>query len=277
MRTHTIRSGGLRLSVQDQGTGFPFLMVHGMWCDRHAFDDVATGLAGRYRTVCPELRGHGRSATSTRAWRVTDLARDLLTVMDDLALPEAVVVGHSLGGMAALHMALMAPDRLRGLVLLSTSADAETPERRSQLRLLALSIRMSGMQPWMIRRAANTFFSPAYAQKAPEKVRCWRVGVRSMTRRALLQAVSAVRTRPSVLAQLDTIAVPALVMCSREDPIADPDRSAAMAQRLPHARFRRLPGGGHALPMEHAPELTRTLCQFARERLALKPHDKRSS
>lgn len=259
MASHLIQSDGIRFYAYERGAGFPILMVHGMWCDHQAFDDVVTGLGGGYRTVCPDLRGHGRSETPARDWTVVDLAHDLARTLDTLEIDAAVVAGHSLGGMAALQMALRYPDRLRGLVLLSTSAEAEKPERRSQLGLLALTINMWGMNNWLAGRVANGFFSAAFARRFPAKVKAWRKDVLAMDKRALLQALEAVQDRPSVWDRLEDIAMPALVMGTREDPIADPARTAAMARRLRKAELVMLPGGGHALPMEHPRELTQAL------------------
>jgi 3-oxoadipate enol-lactonase len=164
-------------------------------------------------------------------------------------------------------MALNHPSRLHGLVLLSTSAEAERPERRTQLHLIAMSISLWGMNRWVADQAARTFFSPAFARRAPGKVRAWRRLVRATRRRALLQSLEAIRDRPSVRDQLDTVAMPALVMGTRDDPIADPEDSAAMARGLRNADLQLLPGGGHALPMEHPSALARALKQFMNERL----------
>ncbi len=261
--SHMIESEGIRLHARERGAGCPIMMTHGMWSDGHAFDDVVAGLAGAYRIVCPDLRGHGRSATPARAWTVGDLAHDLTRILDALEIETAVVVGHSLGGMAALQLALRYPDRLRGLVLLSTSAEAEKPERRSQLGLLSLTINMWGMSNWLAGRVAKGFFSTAFARRYPAKVRAWRKSVQAMDKRALLQALEAVRNRPSVWDRLPDIAIPALVMGTRDDPIADPARTIAMARQLPNAKLVMLPGGGHALPQEHPRELTQALRQFS--------------
>ncbi len=262
MTTHLIRTGEIDLFTHDRGTGIPILLLHGMWCDHHVYDVVVDGLAGAYRIICPDLRGHGRSGTPPQPWNVRDLARDLIHTLDTLAIRSAVVVGHSLGGMAALHMALNNPDRLHGLVLLSTSAEAEKPERRSQLSLMAMTLNMWGMNRLMAGRAAKAFFSPAFARRSPGKVKVWRDHLLSMQRPALLQALTAVRDRPSVLAQLDTLAMPALVMGTQEDTIADPTHAAIMARRLRNARLVMLPGGGHALPVEHPQALIEALRGF---------------
>ena len=262
MATHSIPAADVHLTIHDQGAGLPLLLLHGMWCDHHDFDAVVDDLSGEYRTIGPDLRGHGGSGVPARSWTVNDLAGDMLQVLDFLGIDAAVAVGHSLGGMAALQMALTAPSRLRGLVLLSTSAEAEKPERRSQLSLMSMTINMGGMNRWLAGRVARAFFSPAFVRRSPGRVRAWREGLRAMPKRALLQALEAVRDRPSIVDRLDTLGMPALVMGLREDPIADPAQAERMARRLGPARLLMLPGGGHALPMEHPETLTRALHQF---------------
>lgn len=251
MRTHTIHSDGSRLFARDQGDGPSLLMAHGMWCDHRAYDDVVDELGPSFRTIRIDLRAHGRSDAPYRSWGVADLALDMRNTLDALSIDKAVVVGHSLGGMAALHLALEVPGRLHGLVLAGTSADAETPERRSQLRTLAMTLRMTGPSHWLIRKAAALFFSAEFARRAPDEIDRWCTTVRSMRRRGLLQALEAVRTRPGLMDRLGTIPTPALVLCNAEDPVCDPARSEAMAARLHNGAHRMLPGRGHALPMEH--------------------------
>jgi 3-oxoadipate enol-lactonase len=262
MPHQTILCDGLRLRADDRGHGLPLLFVHGMWCDHQIFARVTDELTPAFRTIALDLRGHGQSQLSRRPWTVADLARDLCCTLDALSLEKAVVIGHSLGGMAALHMALRFPERLKGLVLLSTSAEAETPERRAQLQTLGMALRMPGASRWLARKAAEVFFSPEFARRAPEDIDRWCAAVRSMKKRALLQDVEAIRTRPSVVHALETIRVPALVMCAAADPIADAARSEAMARLLPNGNHWTLPGGGHALPMEHAAALADALRHF---------------
>ena len=267
MVTHWIPAADIQMKVHEQGAGAPLLLLHGMWCDHHVFDAVVEGLTDGYRTVCPDLRGHGGSGIPPRSWTVTDLARDLFQILDALAIDAAVVVGHSLGGMAALQMALMAPSRLRGLVLVSTSAEAEKPERRSQLSLMSMTLNMGGMNRWLAHRVARTFFSPAFARRSPALVRGWCRHLRATPKRALIQALAAVRDRPAVTDRLDTLEMPALVMGTREDPVADPAHAAFLARKLPDASLLLLPGDGHALPVEHPAALTQALRQFMNDHI----------
>ncbi len=267
MATHSIPAADVHLMVHEQGAGVPLVLLPGMWCDHHDFDAVVYGMSKDYRTIGVDLRGHGGSGIPAKSWTVEDLAHDLLQILDFLGIDAAVVVGHSLGGMAALQMALMAPSRLRGLVLLSTSAEAEKPERRSQLSLMSMTINMGGMNRWLARRVARAFFSSSFARRSPAPIKAWRRRLRAMPKRALLQALEAVRDRPSVVDRLGTLGMPALVMGTREDPVAEPAQAETMARRIEHARLLMLPGGGHALPMEHSRDLVQALHQFMNDQV----------
>lgn len=257
-----ITSDGIRLQVVDEGGGLPILLVHGMWCDHRAFEGLVTALDGSFRAIRLDLRGHGSSEAPYRPWGVAEAARDLHKALDALTIDQAVVVGHSLGGMAALQLALDAPDRLRALVLVSTSAEHETAERQSQLRSLAMTIRFSGARRWMLKLAAEAFFSETFRQQDPGKVAEWRRTVRSMKKRALVQALQAVSRRPSFLDRLGTLRIPALVVCGTKDAIADPAHAKAVAERMPKGRAVLAPGAGHALPYEKPGELASAITGF---------------
>ena len=159
-------------------------------------------------------------------------------------------------------MALEAPERLSGLILVSTSAEAETGERQSHLKSLALTIRFSGARKWMLKLAAEAFFSKTFRQKDPARVAEWCRDVRSMKKRALGQALQAVSRRPSVMERLGTLQIPALVVCGTKDAIADPAHAKAAAERMPKGNAILIPGAGHALPCEMPRELAAAIVAF---------------
>ena len=262
MKMHRITSQGVGLRACESGGGLPLVFVHGMWCDHHMFDALWQALPPSLRLIALDLRGHGQSETPRRQWSVMDAARDIDATMETLALKQAVLIGHSLGGMAALRAVLDYPDRTSGLVLIGMSAEQETPERKSQLEALSLAIRIAGMRKWMVRRVAESFFSPWFRREYPHKVAAWRKGVCRMRTKALLQALYAVKERPSVMDRLVEIGIPVLVVCGANDTIADPAHAGAMARRLPGGDPAILPHTGHALPLEKPRELAIRIRQF---------------
>lgn len=110
-----------RLFYQQMGSGPPMVMIHGLAAN-HAFwfNRIAFALKQRFRLTLPDLRGHGRSSLPPTGYTTRDMAEDLAELMNALAIPRAILVGHSFGGNVALHLATLQPHRVDALVLADT-------------------------------------------------------------------------------------------------------------------------------------------------------------
>ncbi|RDH09947.1 alpha/beta fold hydrolase, partial [Tsukamurella pulmonis] len=121
MREETITAGGVRLRVQHhrvpRPSGPPVLLIHGMAADHRTWRRTVRALAAAGRdTVTYDQRGHGRSDHSPE-YLLDELAEDAEQVAQHAGLDRFDVVGHSLGGQAALRLAWRLPDGVRRLVL----------------------------------------------------------------------------------------------------------------------------------------------------------------
>ncbi|HEY2788860.1 MAG TPA: alpha/beta hydrolase [Gaiellales bacterium] len=105
------------LHFETAGTGDPLVLVHAGICDSGMWDPQWRSLAGSHRLLRHDMRGYGRSALPPGPY---SNARDLLEVMDAAGFGRAAIVGTSLGGRVALEVALAAPDRVSGLVLVGS-------------------------------------------------------------------------------------------------------------------------------------------------------------
>jgi pimeloyl-ACP methyl ester carboxylesterase len=115
------------LAYTDVGSGAPVLMIHGLISDRSTWDVEIAALDGGHRIVAPDLFGHGSSAdpAGARHERPKDYslgghAAALRDLLDELGLRTVTVVGHSLGGGVAMELAYLFPERVNGLVLVSS-------------------------------------------------------------------------------------------------------------------------------------------------------------
>lgn len=136
---HKIRRAGVGIFVREDVSGSqtstegrrseaPLLLLHGLGLDHQAWGPVADRLAGEGRRVIRiDLRGHGRSDAPSTGFGLGDLVADTLAVLDELDIPAAHVVGHSLGGTIGLQLALMAPERVRSVTVLGALVAGQTP------------------------------------------------------------------------------------------------------------------------------------------------------
>jgi len=102
------------------------LLVHGGTASRRSWDLVTPALRTRYRVVAVDMRGHGQSPTPESGYSAVQLSADINRVIDELELKQVTVVGHSLGGMAAIFLAAHRPDVVKKLILLNAPVTPNT-------------------------------------------------------------------------------------------------------------------------------------------------------
>lgn len=118
----TLSRDGTVLAYEDGGVGEPsVVLVHGIACHRAFMAPQARFLRTRHRVVAIDLRGHGDSDAPRQRYTIDMLADDVGWVCEQLAIKQAVVVGHSLGGLVALELAAARPDLARGAALIDSA------------------------------------------------------------------------------------------------------------------------------------------------------------
>jgi 3-oxoadipate enol-lactonase len=115
--------GGYSLRYADTQRGEPvFVCLHGLADTLEVWDALAAPLAQRGRLVRVDQRGHGESSAPPGPCTREDLARDAIAVLDAIAIDRAIWIAHSVGGIVAMTAALLAPERVAGLVLIGTAS-----------------------------------------------------------------------------------------------------------------------------------------------------------
>jgi 3-oxoadipate enol-lactonase len=129
--------GDQRICFDDTGgNGLPFILSHGFLMDRQMFAQQAAVLSPEFRVITWDERGFGQTESDGRPLTYWDWARDCLALLDHLGILQAVFGGMSQGGFISLRAALLAPERVLGLVLMDTQAGAEDPEKITGYRQL---------------------------------------------------------------------------------------------------------------------------------------------
>ncbi len=154
-----------------------------------------------------------------------------------------------------------APERVRGLILMDTRAEADTPEGRKARDAAMAQAREGGaraiadaMLPKLLAR--NT------AAASPALVRRVRETMERTPVAGILGALSALKERPDSFPLLPTLNIPVLVLVGEDDQITPRERAQAMADAIPGARLVVIPGAGHLPPMEQPETTTRVLSEF---------------
>src|SRR5215207_10629296 len=127
---------GVRLRYAEQGdpAGRPVVMLHGYTDSSFSFSRALPLLDPGRRVYALDLRGHGDSERPAGGYAVSDFAADVLAFMDARGLERATLVGHCMGSLVAQRVALVAPQRVERLVLVSSMTAARNIEGMSELR-----------------------------------------------------------------------------------------------------------------------------------------------
>lgn len=255
---------GAALYVEElgRGNGGPVVFGHSLLCDGRMFADQVTDLAQDHHVLNVDFRGHGRSDRPPRRFTMADQGADYLRVMDALAIDQAVLVGLSMGGMAAIHVAVAHPDRVRGLVLMDTSAGREEPLRRARYTALATTARLFGPRPWLARQASAVMFGRSFRAEHPEIVALWEERLVAMDRHAIARAVRMVVDRPEMRDRLAEIQAPTLVIVGDEDVATPLPCARTLASGIPGARVEVVPMAGHLSTVERPRLLAKLIRHF---------------
>jgi pimeloyl-ACP methyl ester carboxylesterase len=126
-----IDAGGVRLAAMRRGSGIPVLCLHAIGHGARDFEDFAARVGKDYEIIALDWPGQGRSPTMADAPSAKRYADIALAAMDALGLNKVVLLGNSIGGAAALQIAVRAPERVRALILCNTGGlSALTPFAR---------------------------------------------------------------------------------------------------------------------------------------------------
>lgn len=252
-----VDAGGLTMHVQVRGpTTAPVLfLLHSIGTSLHLWDAQADALAGRYRVVQMDLRGHGLTAVPRGPYSVEQLAADVGAAMDALDIERAHLAGVSLGGAVALAFASRAPGRVSSLVLCDTAASFPPA---AFWRERARAVRADGLEP-LVEPALQRWVTAALID-APEGD-----GLRAMLRRTDPEGYAAAA---EALAACDlhrdaaALRVETLVLVGELDASTPVATAEALSAAIPGAVLRVLPGLAHLPPMERPLKLTEALGGF---------------
>ncbi|MEU0283735.1 alpha/beta hydrolase [Streptomyces sp. NPDC006195] len=240
-------------------TGTTVVLSHGWAAGRRVWGTVADRLIrSGHRVVLYDQRGHGASGLGKEPITIRRFGADLAAVLGETGSRDALLVGHSGGGFAALSYVTAHRDAahgLRGLVLLGTAAhDQDTPD--SEVRMMGSALFSRALRrPALGRRLLAQTMGKGVDPYALEVNRQMFAAASPRVRADCFASSRGMDLR----AELATVEVPAVVLAGEQDRVVKPELGEALAKALPDARFERLPGAGHTLPLERPAEIVRAV------------------
>lgn len=252
---------GQQIFFEDIGSGAPVVLGHSFLCTGEMWREQVRALAGSYRIINPDLRGHGKSGPAHRPFSLYDAVTDVIAVLDLLGIERAVWCGLSIGGMVALRAALSHPDRVSALVLLDSDAGSEAMLRKLKYRAMGVGARTVGLRPFL-SAIARLMFGSTTRRQNPALVREWRSIIAAVDVPSALNCLGALMDRDSVVRRLREIEVPCLVMVGEEDRSLPPVLSRRIHEGLRDSTFMVLRQTGHLSALEQPGQVNDALATF---------------
>ncbi|MFD1984144.1 alpha/beta fold hydrolase [Mesorhizobium newzealandense] len=252
------------------GSGAPVLLIHGVGMNATIWQDQIAQMQDRHDLIAIDMLGHGVSPLPPEHAALSDFADQALRLLDHLGLPSVSIVGHSMGALVALEIALRAPSRVGSIVCLN-SVFRRPPALAQAVSERAAALGTHGDAAAVAATLARWFGDPLPASLA---------GAAAMARAALegVDPQGYARTY-RLFAHVDAahadalagLAAPALFMTGSQDSNSTPAMSAAMARLAPRGQCLVLSGERHMMAIASPEKVTKHISAFLDAGEAAKP------
>ena len=254
----TAEANGATIAYDDTGGDGPVVILgHGFLMNRSMFAEQVAALRDHYRVITWDERGFGDTVYDGRPFTYWDLAADCLGLMDQLGIDRAVLGGMSQGGFIALRSALLAPERVRALILLDTQAGPEDAD--------VIPLYKGMIDDWVENGPSDAIAetTASIILGDPALSATWIPVWKSPPKEAMRNPGEALLSRESIADRLGEITVPAVVVHGTGDVAISMDKAEALAAGLVGCPgVVAVEGGTHATNMTHPAETNEAIVEF---------------
>ena len=262
---------GQPLHYLDQGTGPAVLLAGSYLWDQAMWAPQIATLSQQYRVIALDLWGHGQSGPlPAGTTSLDDIARQALALLDHLDIDRVTLVGLSVGGMWGVRLALAAPQRLNGLVLMDTYVGVEPePTRQYYFSLFKMIEETGVISPQLLDIVVPIFFRPGIDPQSA-LYQDFRSKLAALPPERLRESIVPMGRitfgRDDLLPRLGQLnAATTLVMCGDQDKPRPPSETQEMAGLI-GCPYVLVPEAGHISNLENPGFDTQALLQFLNER-----------
>jgi 3-oxoadipate enol-lactonase len=251
IRRRSVTIDGVSLSILEAGTGDPIIFVHGVVTTSNIFPKYLNAYSPDFRGIAVDLRGYGDSQKPDSGFTIKQFSKDLIALADKLEIEKPIWVGVSMGGMILQQLALDYPERVRALVLVSTTdgamvldKDLPTIGNPRDFRDVSKNILVESFPP----QTSATLYQPLL-----DRIPTWNGTV---LREALTSMAQA-----SVQGRINAITAPTLVVVGAKDDVATPAIARGIQTQIAGAQLVEF-NTGHFMMAEDPERFRKVLGEF---------------
>ncbi|CDF81667.1 3-oxoadipate enol-lactonase [Pseudomonas knackmussii B13] len=254
-------------SYLETGEGHPVVLIHGVGLNKEMWGGQIVGLAPQYRVIAYDMLGHGASPRPQPGTGLVGYAEQLRELLEHLQVPQATVIGFSMGGLVARAFALHHPEQLEGLVILNSVFNRSAEQRAG---VIERTRQAAEHGPDANAEAAlSRWFSREYQAANPAQIAAIRQTLASNDPQGYLTTYELFATQDMYRAEdLGSIRVPTLVATGELDPGSTPEMARQLAARIPGAQVAVLDEQRHMMPVESPRLVNQVLLDFLQQAMS---------
>jgi 3-oxoadipate enol-lactonase len=251
-----IKTNGIQTNYELSGKKKTSMVIlsHSLGCSLSMWDPQMDALIPYFQVLRYDIRGHGRSDAPPGPYTPELLAKDVIALLDVLAIDKVHWVGLSMGGMIGQAVALNHPDRLKSLVLCDTTA-VIPPEAQPLWQERINAVREKGIES-QLEPTMERYFTPSFLKSNPPILGAIRKQFQATPVEGYLGCVEAIR-RLNFLDRLSKIKIPTLIMVGEHDPGTPVSASQAIHEKISDSKLVIVPSARH-LPNVEQPDAFNT-------------------
>lgn len=268
-------SRGAQLAYREWGSGIPVVFLHPTPLDHDYWRPLIAELHD-VRAIVPDLRGHGASQLGSGlpaggfdlvpdapVLSMIQLASDVWTLLDTLALRDAVFVGCSIGGYVLLELWRQAPKRIRGFAFICSKPQPDTPAARAKRVETIAKARHEGVQN-IFESMAQSLLGATTRTQRPDVVAEIQARM-TLTPDAVVAVLAGLASRPDSIPTVNTISVPVLAVAGGEDTSISPADMEVFEAAPGGCESHLLPDAGHFAAYEQPQKVASILADWMRQ------------
>lgn len=246
------------ISYSDTGKGTAIVLLHGFLENQSMWDNYIATFSKRNRVVTIDLLGHGATECLGYVHSMEDNADAVHAVLTELRIRKVILVGHSMGGYVALAFAELYPEKVKGLVLLNSTARADSEERKVNRDRAIKAVKQSFIN--FISLSIANLFSEGNRERLVNEIESVKNKALKTPLQGIVASLEGMKIRNDREVLLHLTAFPKLLVLGEKDPVLPHNETKQQVENT-DVQLVVFPDG-HMSPIENEVELTAVLLNF---------------